>query len=353
MNRVLVTPMDWGLGHATRCIPVIRELTRRQCEVVIAGTGDSLKLLQAEFPASQHIRVPGYRPVYPRNGGMSTKMIIQVPKFLKTIRDEHKVIGKIVKDRKIDLIISDNRYGAWSPDVKSVLITHQSNIMMPERFGWLQPIVRNLNYRFINRFSQCWIPDNSRGLAGDLAAFDGKKIKIPVNFIGPLSRFSPKGNTKKFDIAAIFSGPEPQRTMLEETVMPFLARSGLKYFVVRGVPGSKSETGNPNVVNFLASGDLQKIIESSEIILARSGYSTVMDLSALGKRAIFIPTPGQTEQEYLAASLMKKEIAFSMPQNKFDLRIALREASAYAGFRNVNVAAGDEGGLAKALDALI
>lgn len=355
MKRVLLTPLDWGLGHATRCIPIINALLDRSCEVTIAGSGDSLKLLQAEFPALRAIEIPGYRPNYPRTGAMVPKMIGQLPKFITTIRKEHEAVKELIEKYRIELVISDNRYGAWSDRVKSVFITHQSNILMPRRFGWMQQFVRNQNLRLINRFSRCWIPDYANGttLAGELIAFGKEKLKIPVDHIGPLSRFKRNGEAKvKYDITAIFSGPEPQRTILEDTVMPMLKRSGLKYFVVRGLLSSEKNSGEANVAQFLRGNELQEVIEASEIILARSGYSTVMDLLALGKKAIFIPTPGQTEQQYLATELMSGKVAFSMSQREFNLTRALEESRGYNGFTHDSPAAGT-GLLDKAVDSIL
>lgn len=335
MKRVLVAPLDWGLGHATRCIPVIRKLQQLGCEVMVTGSGPSLQLLRAEFPSLKSFFIEGYNPVYPSNGQMVRKMILQIPKFFRTISVEHKQIETFVKEQKIDLVISDNRYGCWSSHVPSVFITHQSNIMMPQRFGWLSGIIRRLNERYIKRFTYCWVPDvkGKLSLAGDLISFRKSMLDVPVFYVGPLSRFRPSQTSlkKKYDILAVFSGPEPQRTIFENKVMPQLKTSGLRYFVVRGVMSS-DETHENNMVNFLTAADLQEKIESSDLVLARSGYSTVMDMSALGKKVIFVPTPGQTEQEYLARRLKEAGVAFSMPQKKFNLANALDEAKTYSGF---------------------
>ena len=334
MKKVLITPLDWGLGHATRCIPIIRELQSRGCLVSIGGSGDSLTLLRKEFSSLTFFELPGYNPVYPSTGSMVWKMASQLPKFRKVIREEHECVERIIEENKIDLIISDNRYGCWSEKIPSVFITHQTNILMPKRFGWLAGIVRYLNNRMINRFTYCCIPDCPDGqrLAGELTSFGDHRVRTKVLYIGSLSRFKPTIQyEKKFDVLCIFSGPEPQRSMLEKIVSDQLPSSGLKYFIVRGI-FSSSSFEDKHVVNFLATEKLQEAIEQSEVIIARSGFSTVMDLAALGKKAIFIPTPDQTEQQYLAATLMKKKVAFSMPQNKFNLATAWQESKSYSGF---------------------
>lgn len=335
MKRVLLTPLDWGLGHATRCIPIIRELQFQNFDVVIAGSGDSLQLIKQEFSNLTCITLPGYNPVYPSNGSMVWSMVRQLPRFLKVIAAEHNAVQSVIKSHHIDLLISDNRYGCWSSQIPSVFITHQSNILMPDRFGWLQNLVRKTTGQMMNNFGTWWIPDfpDDHSLAGDLISFGKIGSKITKEYIGWLSRFEPKKNVlKRYDVVAIFSGPEPQRTLLENIILPQLKASALRYRVVRGLPADKTPQPDDRIVNFLSSNELQECIEAADLIIARSGYSTVMDMNALGKKVVFIPTPGQTEQGYLAKRLMEKGIAFYMNQNEFNLRTALEQSSNFSGF---------------------
>lgn len=351
MKNILVAPLDWGLGHATRCIPIIREILRRECNVSIAGSGSSLQLLQNEFPSLNFFQIQPYDPEYPpgRNR-MVWKMASQIPKFFQTIRKEHRQIEKIIADNSIDLIISDNRYGCWSEKIPSVFITHQSNILMPKRFGILERIVRSANEKYISKFSECWIPDFPEGnnLTGQLNSFAKENN---FKFIGPLSRFVGSKNIRKlYDVTAVLSGPEPQRTVLEKIIYDQFNSSSLNYCIVRGVFGISAESTEPHIFNNLNSKQLQDIIESSEVVIARSGYSTVMDMAALQKRVIFIPTPGQTEQEYLAKTLMEKGIAFSTEQYHFNLTDALQQSKNYSGFQN---SISQPELLSKALDAVL
>lgn len=337
MKRILITPLDWGLGHATRCIPIVRELVKRNCTVFIAGSGDSLALLKNEFPFVGYFMLPGYRPVYSSTGNMIGKMISQIPKFMSVIMKEHREVESIVKTYKIDLIISDNRYGCWSSQVNSVFITHQLNILMPKSFRWLSNPINFFNKRLVKKFSRCWIPDypdEKRSLSGKLSYYD-KNFSNDIVHIGPLSRFKAStAITDMYDIVCILSGPEPQRSILEHKVISQLRDSSLRYFVVRGIVGPEDATV-PNEAPLLNSEALQNVILQSSLVIARSGYSTIMDLAALGKKGILIPTPGQTEQEYLADRWRKRGVLYSMPQDSFNLQLALKESNQYTGF-NIN-----------------
>jgi uncharacterized protein (TIGR00661 family) len=333
MKRILVAPLDWGLGHATRCIPVIKKFIAVGCDVWIGGNGESLELLRKEFPNLKTVTLPGYNPKYPSAGSMVWRMLRQLPGFITVIREEHRQIEKIVNENKIALIISDNRYGLWSRQVPCVFITHQSNILMPKRFGWLQNFVRYFNHRQMKKFTACWIPDfpAKQSLAGELIEF-GTTPRNAFEFIGALTRFQYQPTQTTFQVLVILSGPEPQRSILEDILIPQLQKSHLSYFVVLGKVSQTNSYNDPNIVSFLTSSALQEKILTAEIVISRSGYSSVMDLSALHKKAIFIPTPGQTEQEYLAKVLEQKKIAFSMDQKSFDLKTAIAESKKYNGF---------------------
>lgn len=344
MKKVLVAPLDWGLGHASRCIPLINILLQRNVTVVIAGSGRSLELLRGEFPSLRFFNLVGYDPRYPTKGSMVLKMATQLPHFLSTIKKEHLQLERIVEDEQVDIVISDNRFGCWSAKATSVFITHQSNILMPKRFGWLQGIVRRMNYRAMKKYDVCWIPDfpGEHSLAGELGQPTGTDVGVRSTHIGILSRFSALVNqhaarttAARYDLLCIFSGPEPQRTILENLVVAQLTPLRIKAAIVRGVPKGESKRKinvNGDVIDFASTQQLWQLISMSEMVLARSGFSTVMDLAVLKKKAIFVPTPGQTEQEYLAAMLTTRQIAYSVSQKSFNLEAAMKAAVTYKGF---------------------
>jgi uncharacterized protein (TIGR00661 family) len=352
MNRILITPLDWGLGHATRCIPVIRELLKRGCTVFIAGNGDSLALLKTEFPSLTYFHLPGYNPVYSSRGSMVWRMAFQVPKFISVIIKEHRLVESLIQTNKIDLVISDNRYGCWSEQVRSIFMTHQINIQMPAGYRWLSKAIKYLNNMLLRKFSTVWIPDypgKDNNLSGELSAVDKMGYGRFVH-IGPLSRFNHvKEASGEYDVACVLSGPEPQRSIFEEKVVRQLEESGLRYVVVRGVLG-KTRSALPHAVSFLNSEALQDVILRSSLVVARSGYSTIMDLLALRKNAIVVPTPGQTEQEYLADRWSKRGVLQAMTQDDFNLRKAMKESICFTGFRNTF---GDQGLFESELDRVL
>ncbi len=262
---------------------------------------------------------------------MILKMAIQVPKFLKTILREHILVEKLVAEHNIDVVISDNRYGCFSKKAKSIFITHQLNILMPGNINWLEKRINHFNQEQIKQYAECWVPAPPDSFIPKLTG-DDKILK--TRHIGYLSRFEKRVTPKLYDVLVICSGPEPQRDIFEKLLTRQLQSTGLKYLIVKGLPDSKNTSNNDTEVAFMNSETLNDTIESSEIIIARSGYTTVMDLAKLGKKAIFIPTPGQTEQEYIAEEMREPKIAFSMKQTEFDLEIALKKSINYSGFTN-------------------
>lgn len=333
-TRILLAPLDWGLGHATRCIPIIRELLAQNCDVWLAGEGIQKELLKTEFPDLPFLDLPGYRIRYAKTKrGLLWKMIRQGPKIRRAIQQEHQWLKKVVKEYSFDGVISDNRYGLYHSKIPSVFITHQ--LCIKTSVGrWTEKIVRKRNYRYINRFSGCWVPDadGSINLSGELAHPEQKPV-VPVRYIGLLSRFSKQQiDEKKRHLLVILSGPEPQRSLLEEKIISEISHYNGTAAVVRGLPGSSSLIPSTNMLHFynhLPAKELNEEMMKAEYIISRSGYSTVMDIVALQKKSILIPTPGQTEQEYLGEYLMEIGIAPCVQQKNFSLVAALEAAANY------------------------
>jgi predicted glycosyltransferase len=336
-SRILVAPLDWGLGHTTRCIPIMRELLAQNFQVIAAGDHRQERLLREEFPGIPFLPLKGYGIRYSKKN-LLFKLISQVPKIMRRIRDEHRWLQQAVSTHQIDAVISDNRFGLYHQKIPTVFITHQLQIKTTLG-GSSEKFLRNWNYHFINRFTECWVPDSkgTDNLAGELS-HPMVLPKIPVTYIGLLSRFQTHNPLPEFSkrqsghLLFILSGPEPQRSLLEDKVINDVSHYPGTATIVRGLPSSLStipSTRMIKVFNHLPTNELRQEIEGAEMVISRCGYTTVMDLLSLGKKAILIPTPGQTEQEYLAAHLYRQGIAFTLAQKEFSLPGVLEEAKQF------------------------
>lgn len=336
-KRVLVAPLDWGLGHASRCIPIIQEFLLQNAEVIIAGYGRSLYLLKKEFPSLQCIHFEGVSVNYPSDGSFAWTIIRQLSKILKNFRNEHKLLQKLINENNIEIVISDSRHGLFSKNILSVFLLSQVRILLPSSLKIFEPFVAWMNKQYMKKYSECWIPDYSseRNLAGRLT----HNISLPKNtfYIGPLSRMKKNEiQEKDIDVLAVLSGPEPQRTIFEEILFEQMKATTLRCVIVRGKT-EEAVTSKFNNVTFyssMATEQLQEIISRSKYVFSRSGYSTVMDFAAMSISAIFIPTPEQTEQEYLAAILKKQKICYSEIQKDLSLLRAIEQSKSYSGFTN-------------------
>ncbi|MCL5126904.1 MULTISPECIES: glycosyltransferase [unclassified Algibacter] len=331
-KRILVAPLNWGLGHATRCIPIINALILNGFEPIIASDGVALALLKKEFPNLKCLELPSYNVTYAKNGKhFKLKLIKDSPKLLKAIKAEKKAVKNIVDSEGISGIISDNRLGVRSKKVPSVFITHQLNVLS----GITTWFSTKIHQKIINKFHACWVPDTAGeiNLSGKLGHI--KHFEIPTTYIGPLSRFTKKETEIKNDLMVLISGPEPQRSMLEERLLAELKDFNGKIMFVKGVMENEQTiqvNGNMTIYNFMTSTLLEKTINESELIISRSGYTTVMDLAKLNKKAFFIPTPGQFEQEYLAERLSDMRLVPTCSQDNFSLK-TLENITGYAGLK--------------------
>jgi uncharacterized protein (TIGR00661 family) len=337
-ERVLVCPLGWGLGHATRIIPIISYLLKKGSTVLVAGDLPSIKLLKICFPKIEYINFPSITVKLSDGKNQFFALAkIAIHLVFKTIHEQKK-LKKLIAQYDIDLVISDNRYGLYSKEVKSVLITHQLSIKFPKPFRWAKPMGEWYVRRYINRFNECWIPDNPGGfrLSGELSR--PKQMPKNLKFIGLLSRFSELSvadTVCKWDLVAIISGPSPHRELFEKETVELANRLSLKTIIVQGIPQNNSSTENGKVllVPHLPDKEMAYAIHSARFIVCRSGYSTIMDLLALNRKAMLVPTPGQTEQEYLADYLNQKNIFKSCKQENIKaLTIGKLEESQGLGF---------------------
>lgn len=302
-KRILCAPLNWGLGHATRMIPIISALSK-QNEVIIGSDGDSLTLLRDQFPDLEHVSLPTYNIRYGTDNLVSA-LIRQSPKLFSAVAQEMSYVDELVKKRKIDWVISDHRLGARSDQCQSTIIAHQIQL---QANSWIASAAgTKTNKYFINQFDECWIPDYERSdmcLSGKLSS--GKGVNN-YRYIGPISRLKKLKRDKIYDLAVILSGPEPARSRTEERLVGLLQNTDLNVTWIRGTSDSiPKKYAHLDMRSMCGAIELSEVINQSKTILSRSGYSTIMDLEKLDARAILIPTPGQTEQEYLAKHLQSR-----------------------------------------------
>ncbi|MCQ2959849.1 MAG: hypothetical protein MJ198_06650 [Bacteroidales bacterium] len=318
-KTVIISPLDWGLGHATRCIPIIKELLQNNNKCIIASSGRSLELLKQEFPEVNHEQIPEYGISYSTNA-FSTflKLTLQIPKALLTKNSEERIANQLVEKYNADIIIADNRFGMHSNLCKSIFITHQIRIRLPFIFRWLEYPFHLVNKSIISKFDECWIPDykGTKNISGILS----HSWKIPnSHFIGPLSGRSKIQCEKEYDIVAILSGPEPQRGIFETKLRGILPKLPYKSCIIRGVVAPRNNStkiGNCKIQTFATNEEITKLICGSKLIISRAGYSSIMDYEKLKCKAILVPTPGQSEQVYLGHYLEHKERYWYIKQRK-------------------------------------
>lgn len=332
-KRILVAPLDWGLGHATRCIPIVQELLEQGAEVILASNGRAFELLKKEFPEIPIKKLPAYGIRY-QSGNMFWNIGLQLPKIAKAVWQEHRTLKALIAKQQIDAVISDNRYGCFSRNVKSIFVTHQLNILVPNFI--LQNLVNRINRQFIRRFDECWIPDinSTDNLSGDLTK---SSTTIPTKFLGLLSRMDFLDLPQKYEVAIVLSGPEPQRTQLEKRLINQARSLPYQFLVVQGKTEAYLEfkaADNVRVISFLTSKALNHALAAAGCVICRSGYSSLMDLAMMRKKGILIPTPGQTEQEYLAKRFFGKGIFFYQKQSELNLHEALEKVQQFSGLNN-------------------
>jgi len=328
-KKILIAPLNWGLGHATRCIPLINALLKNNFELILASDGDAFILLKKEFPLLKIFQLPSYNIQYHKNGSLKWHLIKRLPHIIKTMIAEHRLVQEIIRQENISGIISDNRFGVYSKKIPSVYITHQLTVLS----GFTTFLSTYFHQKIINNFDECWIPDAvSQNLAGKLTS--NKRLKIPIKYIGVISRLKHQEVPNKYNICVLLSGPEPQRTILEKILLNEFQKYNGTVCFVRGVVSDVEEfkTTSPfTFFNYLTTENLNDVMNKSELIISRSGYSTILDLAKLGKKAFFIPTPGQTEQEYLAKKFQLKGVVPFCKQSEFRLQ-KLDELQNYSGF---------------------
>lgn len=311
--KIFVAPLNWGLGHATRCVPIVRRFLSEGHEVVLGGDGDSLVWLRRYFPDLRAVEMAPLHLQYGSGRRQVGAMLRALPQLIRFYVEDMARLGQLLATESFDMVVSDNRFGLWSDRTRCVYITHQLHIRLPKGWHWLEGLASRVHARIYNRYAEVWVPDRpTDGLSGILGHPQGGVHKqTHVKYIGPQSRFAqdaqPVLSTQApFSVVCLLSGLEPQRTLLEDELLRRFEGQQVSVLVVRGkvkAPYMTITKGTITLVPWLNDNELVSALMGADKIICRSGYSTLMDLDCLGimHKAELIPTPGQPEQEYLAS----------------------------------------------------
>lgn len=339
MGSVLLTPLNWGLGHAMRDIPVIRTLLSHGHDVTISACGNALTALQREFPSCRFIEFEDYPSPYSAGRFFLPKLSVYFPVLLSAVARERRGIEKILSQDRYDLIVSDNRLGVYSGKVPSVFITHQLHFHLPPALWPVELFASVLNRFHQSKFDRIIVPDNPPGplsLAGKLSRPDSDIARSRAFFSGILTSIPRQDIPRDLDYLVLISGPEPQRTRLEEILLPMARDLDGRSVVLLGSPQRKCEitgSGDCTIRTYVTNEEKAVLMNRAKFVICRSGYTTMMELAELGKKAgLFIPTPGQTEQEYLSWYYEQNGWFFSQSQYCLDFPSDIRTARKYAGF---------------------
>ena len=330
--KILVAPLNWGLGHASRCVPLVQQFIDEGHEVILAGDGASLTLLRRHFPKLRYVYLAPLNLRYSRGSRQVWAMMKAMPHLLSWAIKDHAILQAVLREERFDMVLSDNRFGLYpskkskeaNPNLLSVYMTHQLHIFLPRGWRWLERLAERLHARVCAKYKEVWIPDyeeKERSLSGELGHPKLSNFKFQISnlkYIGPQSRFEPyrdvhNANEMGTETVALLSGLEPQRTLLEREIVSRYHGKEESLLIVQGLlnrPNTRMKRGNITLVPYLGDRELAEALLGAKHIIARSGYSTIMDLEALGvlEKAELIPTPGQPEQEYLAFWAQKRII---------------------------------------------
>ena len=321
--KILIAPLNWGLGHATRCIPLICQHLAAGDEVVLGGDGESIALLRHRFPQLRIIDLPSLELRYTHSATQRGFYLRAIPALIRFTIADHYYLSQLLAREHFDMVISDNRFGLFSRDTHCIYMTHQLYVQLPKRLKLFQPLARALHACIYRRYNEVWVPDYNHptdNLAGALA--HGRHFDRHARYIGPLSRF-PINNPlpiahcpSPITNLAILSGLEPQRTLFEKELVERFRHTDTPTLIIRGKIGSPmtaTHIGSVTLLPYINDEQLLPLMQQAKKIIVRSGYSTIMDLAVLGMlhKAEFHPTPGQSEQEYLAQIFMHRLGSFS------------------------------------------
>ena len=300
-SRILLSPLNWGLGHVSRTVPIIQWLLANENEVIICCDESQERFYRNYFPEIWYVPHEGYPFKFKGNGNWTLDILKTFSALHLFLKDEKRRVKDLVEKFNPDLIISDQRFGFISKKVKSVIISHQVNLPVS---NW-NLLARVWNRKLLSKFNEVWIPDTiEQEFSGELSNGNLKN----KHFIGNCSRFknvlkeNSMSKVKQYKYLGIISGPAPYNKQLLDLLIKKMELSNQKVVVI--IPEELyDESLNSELITAISSPSHKEFIElllESKIVISRAGYSTLMDLVETKNEGILIPTPGQAEQEYLS-----------------------------------------------------
>lgn len=306
-KKILICPLDWGLGHVTRSLALAKALELEQHVVCWALPEHLHAIVYEHFPEAKVFNLPAYAIHYSAGASQVFTLVKQIPRILKTIKRERIELQKIQHQEKFDVIVSDHRYGCYVPNIHSVFLAHQLQVLLPQSLRHFQTMFNSVHRSFLLPFDEIWIPDTlEHSLSGKLSQL---KTKVPQKCIGPLSRFQYTWPSlhktlpdESYVCVGIVSGPEPHRTLFVDELFQIFKNKKGPHLILTGQSGISSIQqldASVSIISNLSTEELRKVLQNANEIHCRSGYSSIMDMHELNLKANYYPTPGQTEQEYL------------------------------------------------------
>ena len=345
--KILVAPLDWGLGHATRCVPIVKEFLRQGAEVELAVVKANAGFFREVFPELRQRVAPGYNVVYPKYGFNMALWLLKNSAHLNAVmRYEKRYAEEMVERHGYDVLFSDNRFAFFSKKAYSVYMTHQRRIAFPPALAAFEGVGIRWHRARMRNFDEVWVPDveTAPGYAGALSHLPSRGERASfgvggapvVRFVGPLSRFDAPCsgasrvagslNAGKYRVVAVISGVEPARTQFENRLRDILRDVPGEHLMILGKPQAPRRhwtEGNIEFVTHLPTGEFARAVRDADWVISRGGYSTVMDMAYLGAKCVFVPTPGQYEQVVLARDLATAGYAVSIPANRLSVESLL------------------------------
>jgi uncharacterized protein (TIGR00661 family) len=294
-QTILYACNDWGFGHVARSIPIIEQLVSQNNTIYFAGNKKQNSIVEEYFPKIHFIVLDGYDFRFSGSGKWSYEMASNFFRFKRKISDEFEFVKIFCRSNPITLIISDHRYGLRSNDVPSIFITHQVTLPLEG----IQKIANYWHTKQLKKFTSIWVLDDEKHTyAGALSI---SSILLPLHYIGIQSRFSSEKKSKEDFVLSIISGPEPYAKQLFKEMVQFASTTNQNVkCICTGKYQILDLPSNLEILDTLTWKEMDSLFYRCDSIISRSGYTTIMDVARLEKKAIYIPTPGQLEQIYLA-----------------------------------------------------